>query len=346
MTIDLDGKRLLLIKPSSLGDVCHAAATAWALKERWPTLHLTWLVNLPFEPLIRPLECVDATIPFERNRFKGLMQTFGRSGELRSFTGTLRSGDFDVVLDMQGLFRSGAFSWLSKARVRIGEASARELSTLFYTHKVDTPKQPVHARDRYAAMAEFLECKQPSREDLDVSDDERKAIHERLGVAEDKIVSICPSARWESKVWPAAEFSALMKLINEAQSGIKFVLTGTPDMAAICDDIRLACDGIDIVDLCGQTDLRELAALMDVSDLLISCDSGPMHIAAAQGTNVVAIFGSTDPIRTGPYGQLQNVVTGECSEMPCLKRKCPGLGTMCMRELHAADVVEKALKLL
>ncbi|MDC1141943.1 glycosyltransferase family 9 protein, partial [Planctomycetota bacterium] len=66
MSIDLEGKRLLLIKPSSLGDVCHVAATAWALKERWPTLHLSWLVNTPFEPLIKPMSCVDATIPFER----------------------------------------------------------------------------------------------------------------------------------------------------------------------------------------------------------------------------------------------------------------------------------------
>ena len=346
MSIDLANKRLLLIKPSSLGDICHAVATVWALKERWSTLHLTWLVNTSFEPLISSMSCVDATIPFERSRFKGVMQTFGRGGELRSFAGTLKAGKFDVVLDMQGLFRSGVFSKLSKAKIRVGEASAREFSTWFYTDKVNTPKQPVHARERYAALAAHLGCGNPKRQDLDVTDTERANIRERLGDVSGKLISICPAARWESKVWSAREFTALMKLIHQKHPDSKFVLTGTPDMANTCTEIEEACSGLDILDLCGQTSLRELTALMDISDLLLSCDSGPMHIAAAQDTNVLAIFGSTDPIRTGPYGQLDNVVKGECNLMPCLKRKCPGMGTKCMRELHAADVIGKTLELL
>ncbi|MCF6227442.1 MAG: glycosyltransferase family 9 protein [Planctomycetes bacterium] len=186
----------------------------------------------------------------------------------------------------------------------------------------------------------------PKRQDLDVTDVERANIRERLGAVQGKLISICPAARWESKVWPAREFTALLKLIQEKHTDAKFVLTGTPDMASTCTEIEESCGDLNVLDLCGQTSLRELAALMDVSDLLLSCDSGPMHIAAAQSTNVLAIFGSTDPIRTGPYGQLDNVVKGECNLMPCLKRKCPGMGTKCMRNLHAADVISKALELL
>ncbi|CAG0971514.1 partial Lipopolysaccharide core heptosyltransferase RfaQ, partial [Anaerolineae bacterium] len=92
--------------------------------------------------------------------------------------------------------------------------------------------------------------------------------------------------------------------------------------------------------------LRELAALLDIADVMLTCDSGPMHIAAAQGTPVVAVLGPTDPRRTGPWGQLENVVHGECELMPCLKRECPGLGDKCMKELPALRLAEKAMALL
>ena len=81
--MDLAGKRLLLIKPSSLGDVVHAVASAWALKERWPTLHLSWLVNRGLEPLLKPVGCVDATVPFDRNRFKGMLAPLKSQGVTR-----------------------------------------------------------------------------------------------------------------------------------------------------------------------------------------------------------------------------------------------------------------------
>jgi ADP-heptose:LPS heptosyltransferase len=168
--IDLAGKRLLLIKPSSLGDVCHAVASAWALKERWPSLAITWLVNTTFEPLVKPLSCVSATLGFERSRFKGLLAPLTRHGELKSFTRQLREGDFDAVLDLQGLFRSGLFAWLTRAPLRVGGTTAREGSRWFHNLRVPEPPQPVHARDRYAAITAALGCAAPAREDLDVTD--------------------------------------------------------------------------------------------------------------------------------------------------------------------------------
>ena len=79
---------------------------------------------------------------------------------------------------------------------------------------------------------------------------------------------------------------------------------------------------------------------------MLTCDSGPMHIAAAQGTPTLAVFGPTDPRRTGPFRQLGNVVRGDCELMPCLKRRCPGMGQKCMRDLTSEVVAEKALALL
>ncbi|MBZ0135786.1 MAG: glycosyltransferase family 9 protein [Planctomycetes bacterium] len=346
--MDLSGQRLLLIKPSSLGDVVHAVPTAWALKERWPTLHLTWLVNRGFETLIKPISAIDETLPFDRGRFKGVFGPLSERGEFRSFTRRLRDGRFDVVLDMQGLFRSGLFSRLTGAPTRVGERGARECAWLFYTDRVETPEQPVHARERYEALASVLGAT-PSRQDLDVRDSERASARVVLGGAGftgDTLVAVCPGARWETKIYPPEKFAMALDALA-AQGGIgRPVLVGGEDLAEIGNRIIENCNHAKPVNLIGKTGLRELAAVLDIADLMITCDSGPMHIAAAQGTPTVAVFGSTDPVRTGPFGQLENVVTGDCDLMPCLKRHCPGMGHVCMRELAPAWIAEKALALL
>ncbi|MBE7492831.1 MAG: glycosyltransferase family 9 protein [Planctomycetes bacterium] len=347
--IDLAGRKLLLIKPSSLGDVCHAAASAWALKARWPTLHLTWLVNTTFEPLVKPLSCVDATLPFERSRFKGLLGPLTRQGELRSFSRQLRQGEFDAVLDLQGLFRSGLFAWLTRAPLRVGGSTAREGSRWFHNLRVPEPPQPVHARDRYDAITAALDCARPARQDLDVRDTERdraRALLRDAGFEGEALVALCPGARWETKLYPARHWAAVLDDLA-ARAGVhQPVLVGSPDMAGLCEETVRACSRARPVNLCGATGLRELAALLDMARLVLTCDSGPMHIAAAQGTPVVAVMGSTDPRRTGPYGQLHNVVTGRCELMPCLRRHCPQMGLTCMRDLDPLGVSEKALALL
>ena len=346
--MDLSGKRLLLIKPSSLGDVVHAVPTAWALKERWPTLHLTWLVNRGFEALIKPIASIDETLPFDRNRFKGMFGPLSERAEFRSFTRQLRDGNFDAVLDMQGLFRSGLFSWLTGAKTRIGERSARECAWLFYTNRVDTPDQPVHARMRYAQLATTFGVS-PSRQDLDVRDTERESSRALLrdkGFQGEAVVAVCPGARWETKVYPAEKFASVLDELAE-QAGVKQpILVGGPDLDEAGKNILENCKHAEPINLIGKTGLRELVAVLDVADLMITCDSGPMHIAAAQGTPTVAVFGSTDPIRTGPYGQSENVVKGECELMPCLKRRCPGMNHICMRDLDPRRIAEKALALL
>jgi len=346
---DLNGKRLLLIKPSALGDVCHGVATAWALKDRWPALHLSWLINSQFESLVKPISCVDATISFERSRIKGVMAPLTGQAPLRSLIRTLRDGRFDVALDLQGLFRSGLFARISGASLRVGERGAREGAWLFYNRRVVTPDQPVHARDRYAAVAEVLGAGKPSREDLDVRDTERDEVRRMLTDADHDggpVVAVCPGARWETKVYPARHFAAALDKLAESRGVKQPVLTGSPDMNRLCEEIVASCSVAKPINLCGKTDLRQLASLLDVADLLLTCDSGPMHIAAAQGTRVVALLGPTDPRRTGPYGQLENVVTGQCELLPCLRRVCPGLGQKCLRDLSPEVVAERAAALL
>jgi heptosyltransferase I len=247
---------------------------------------------------------------------------------------------------MQGLFRSGLFARLTGAGTRVGERAARECAWWFYTDRIKTPAQPVHARERYAALARALDAT-PRRQDLDVRETERESARTLLrdaGWSGDLLVTVCPGARWETKVYPPEHFAAVLDEI--ASRGIKHpVLVGGDDLAEACDRIAESCTQASPISLAGRTGLRDLTALLDLADVMITCDSGPMHIAAAQGTPTVAVFGPTDPIRTGPWGQLDGVVTGECELMPCLKRRCPGMGHICMRELPPARIAEKALAL-
>jgi heptosyltransferase I len=347
VTLDLNGKRLLLIKPSALGDVAQAAASAWALKARWPGMHLTWMINAGLEALIKPLSCLDATLPFARHRFRGFSAPV--KGPLRGFVRTLRQGRYDAVLDMQGLFRSGLFAWLSRAKVRVGQRNAREFAPLFYTRKVDVPPQPVHAKERYNALTAALDCAPPTRHDLDVTEAEREAARARLaaeGFEGGPLVVVCPGARWESKIWPARHMADALDRLARDAGATRPVVIGSDDARAECEAVTRACRGARPLNLCGGTGLRELAALLDVADLMLTCDSGPMHVAAAQGTPVVAVLGPTDPRRTGPYGQLDNVVKGQCELMPCLKRRCPGLGQKCLRDLPGEAAATRALALL
>ena len=346
---DLSGKRLLLIKPSSLGDVVHAVPTAWALKERWPTLHLSWLVNKGLDALIKPISCIDDVILFDRSRYRGLFGPLAQRGELRSFTRTLRDAKFDAVLDLQGLFRSGLFSWLTRAPLRVGDRDAREGAWLFYNKRVNTPEQPIHARERYAALADTLGAGVHSRQDLDVRDTETTSARNTLaeaGFNGGPMIAVCPGARWETKIYPAESFAAVLDVLAETAGVSQPVLVGGNDLVEICNEICKVCKVAKPLNLAGKTGLRELTAMLDISELVLTCDSGPMHIAAAQGTPVLAIFGSTDPRRTGPFAQLENVVHGECELMPCLKRHCPGMGHKCMRDLGAHAITEKALALL
>lgn len=337
-----------MIKPSALGDVVQAAATAWALKARWPSLHLTWMVNSQLEPLVKPLGCVDETLGFERSRFRGLTAPLSGRAELKSLTRALRHGRFDAVLDLQGLFRSGLFAWITGAPHRVGQRTAREGAWLFYTTRVQPPPQPAHAMQRYQVLAAEFDCGPSTRLDLDVSEAERAEILALLAAQahHGPLVAVCPGARWETKVYPPEKFAAVLDRMSLEAGVDQPVLTGSPDMSELCAKIASGCTRARPLNLCGKTSLRQLAALLDISQLLLTCDSGPMHIAAAQGTPVCAVLGPTDPRRTGPWGQLDHVVTGECELMPCLKRRCPGLGNKCLRGLDPAVVAEKSLSLL
>ena len=325
-------RRILLIKPSSLGDIVHAMPTLFALRERFPDAEVTWLVKRQWVSLVEVIKGVDHVCAVEQ----GLMGWLGRVPDLRA-------AGFDLVVDLQGLFRSGAMAWLTGCSRRVGFANAREGSPFFYTQRVAVPTGSMHAVDRYLLVTEALGAarpKEPRFEFIDRAED-RQAVETLLTAA--GLAGVLPwvamnvSARWETKRWPPQHFAEAADQLAEA--GIPIVFMGgpaeRPETRAVMARMRTKA-----VDLTGQTPVGLLPSLLRRAAVLVTNDSGPMHIAAAVGTPVVVLFGPTDPVRTGPYGRGHVVLSNPVECRPCFRRECSRAVTLeCLTGVTSEQVV-------
>lgn len=325
-------RRILLIKPSSLGDIVHAMPTLFALRERFPDAEVTWLVKRQWVSLVEVIKGVDHVCAVEQ----GLMGWLGRVPDLRA-------AGFDLVVDLQGLFRSGAMAWLTGCSRRVGFANAREGSPFFYTQRVAVPTGSMHAVDRYLLVTEALGAarpKEPRFEFIDRAED-RQAVETLLTAA--GLAGVLPwvamnvSARWETKRWPPQHFAEAADQLAEA--GIPIVFMGgpaeRPETRAVMARMRTKS-----VDLTGQTPVGLLPSLLRRAAVLVTNDSGPMHIAAAVGTPVVVLFGPTDPVRTGPYGRGHVVLSNPVECRPCFRRECSRAVTLeCLTGVTSEQVV-------
>lgn len=334
-------RRILIIKPSSLGDVVHALPVLAGLRRAYPQAHIAWLIATPFAPLLDGHPLLNELIPFDR---RGYGQMLRRPAQLRQFLrflASLRRRRFDLVLDLQGLFRSGFLAWASGAPQRVGFADARELAPLFYTRRIAGRRTACHAVEVNLRLARALDLPvDPPTFPLALQPDEFLAAQTLLSQAAgrplDHFIAVIPGARWPSKRWPSEHTAALLDRLHP--EGLPpAVLLGGPDDRAPAADVRRRC-AAPTVDLTGRTTLRQLAALIALSDLVICQDSGPMHIAAALGKPLVALFGPTNPTRTGPYGPAARVVQLPLACAPCYERQCPLGHHQCMRTLSADTV--------
>lgn len=332
--------RILLIKPSSLGDIVHTLPVVSALKTQWPESHLTWLVKRQWAELVERVEGIDRVWPIDPTLLNWVKQGHA-----------LRTERFDLAIDLQGLFRSAALASLSGAPIRIGFANGREGSPWFYTHRVPVLNPDIHAVDRYLLVVAALGMAVPEKPQFtfSVSDDDRavvRALFERNDFSIDKPwVAMNVGARWSTKRWPLASFAAVADQLYESY-GEPVVIIGSADDRLDVERLR-ALMKHPCIDLSGAVPLRCLPALLSKAAVMITNDSGPMHIAAACGVPVVAMFGPTSAIRTGPYGAGHHVFTGHVSCSPCFSRVCRHDPEMeCLERIipaHVADVVQPLL---
>ncbi|HZS12447.1 MAG TPA: lipopolysaccharide heptosyltransferase II [Nitrospirales bacterium] len=309
----MSGPRILIIKPSSLGDIVHAMPAVAALRRALPAAEITWLVKRQWAPIVERAEGVDRIWPVDGGWLRWL-----RSGS------ALRGARFDVAVDLQGLFRSGLMAWLSGAPRRIGFAAGREGSPWFYRERVTVPTTEMHAVDRYLLVAAALgaDVSKPVWH-LRETDDDRERVAATLreaGLAAGRWIAVAPSGRWPTKRWPLQRFAEVADALHHAGVA-RVALIGAPDDLPLLKEME-ACMRTTPAILAGAVDVGRLPALLRSAAVLLTNDSGPMHVAAAVGTPVVAVFGPTSAVRTGPYGDGHVVLSADVSCRPCFSRTC------------------------
>ncbi len=328
--------RILIVKLSSFGDVLHALPTLEALRAAYPHGHLTWLVEAAYAPLLAEHPALNEVWRAPRLR-PGQILFGGNPALLGGLVRHLRANSFDLVVDLQGLLKSALWVALARSSRKVGYDRTREGSYRVLSERVPPFDREAHAVWRYLNLAHYLGAPPAlPRFRLGLGEDVNLS-HLLAGEERRGLVVLHPGARWPSKLWPAAAWARLGDWLSR-EYGLRVAITGSAADRSLAAEILGQMQDPAVL-LTGRTSLAELAAVLRRARLAVTTDTGAMHLAAALGTPVAALFGPTAPWRTGPFGEGHEVVRLglECS--PCFKRRCPA--PRCLTDL-APEMVQAA----
>jgi 3-deoxy-D-manno-octulosonic-acid transferase/heptosyltransferase-1 len=265
--------------------------------------------------------------------------------DMRSLIKELRRRRYDLVIDFHGLFKSSIIVLLSLGKRKLGYDSLQELSGLFLNEKIPEDMNK-HAVDRYLDFPRYLGAKIDNVEFVLPQNNDAEAkvklLMSKYKLDDKKFIAINPVAYWKTKLWDNEKFAHLADLANNKLK-MKVVFTGSKKEPLEGITSRMTAEGIN---LGGETSLLDLAYLYKKAQMVITTDSGPMHLAAAVRTPVIALFGPTDPTRTGPYGKEHAIITAGLPCSPCFLKKCST--RKCMKDILPeqvfAAIEEKLMK--
>lgn len=302
---------IALVKLSSLGDVVHALPVAAALRAHAPSWRLTWIVERHEAALLRDNPVLDAVLPVDTRgwrRARRLRELVGVAREVAGLRRRLRVERFDAALDLQGLVKSGLLTAATGAPLRIGYAvgQCREpLNALFTNRRVTPPATARHVVEQNLALLTPLGVRAGEPEFPLALDPEADAAIARFfsgaGLkARDRVVVLNPGAGRPDKQWPVAHFRELARRLTDEGAATALVVWGPDELARAREIVDGAARARAL--LAPATGLDELAALLRRASVVVSADTGPLHLAAALGTRCVGLYGPTSAVRNGPYG--------------------------------------------
>ena len=335
---------ILIIKLSAIGDVVHVLPFLEVLKKGFPEARIDWLVEEAASRIIEGHPAINGIIISRRRSWQDQIRK-GRSifpviGEAARFLKDVRSREYDLIIDLQGLLKSGILVGLSKGKRKVGMSGSREGARLFLNERPIPVDYGQHAIDRYLKVAEYLRCDSAGWSGhISFFEPDRRSIDKILdldGIEKKPLVAINPIAKWPTKLWDTERFAVLAERIRD-ELACEIAFTGSSvDRPVITRIARMM--GRAPLNLTGQTNLKELAYFYSRCKLLITTDTGPMHMAVAMGCPVVALFGPTAPWRTGPYGKGHKVIRADVECSPCFKKRCDHM--KCMKEITVDKVFE------
>jgi lipopolysaccharide heptosyltransferase I len=335
--------KILIIRPSALGDVCRSVPVLASLRAAFPDSQIDWLVQDAFAPAVASHPALSNIVEFPRAELKRWYAP-STTPAIKRFLNDLSARNYDLVLDCQGLLRSGIFALATRAERRIGFENAQELGWLGLTERVHAPKE-LHAVDRMLLLAEAAGAL-PVYDMRLYSNSEDRAWRERTLCGESDAVwrygVIAPTTRWAGKRWSMSRFVELCKmLLADEMLGVKrLVIVGAGSEREQCAELlQLAATDDRLVDLVGRTTVGQLMATVEGSGFVVGCDSAAVHMAVGFGRPLAALYGPTRVDRVGPYRRnahvVQRIIPGDI-----LNHKDEAAGAKLMGRIQVSDVVE------
>ncbi|MDP7004612.1 MAG: glycosyltransferase family 9 protein [Phycisphaerales bacterium] len=330
---ELDPQRILFIRPSALGDVCRSVPVIASLKQKWPNSTIDWLVQDSLAAAISDHPALSNVLRFPRQQLKrwylpnGFLKT-------RRFLKELRLNKYDLVLDGQGLGRSGLFSLATRSPIRIGFATAREGGKYGYTKQVNA--KSIHTVDRMLELVEAAGATPLRDMRLYTNAKDKDWWSERrtsLGIKNYAVIA--PTSRWKSKQWPIERFVKVAEFLFK--KGIQPIIVGSPQEKS---QVELLSKQQNTLCLLDEMSIGRLLAVIEHAKIVVANDSAALHISIGFSRPCVGLFGPTDPEKVGPYNQINSIVSADV-DYSKVKYRDKKIGDEIMRQIEVSDVLHK-----
>lgn len=324
-------KRLLILKPSALGDIIHTLPLLASLRESFPSLQIWWAVKSKFAELLKTHPYLNGTIVWEKRRFW-------------QFLKKIRRKRFHIVLELQGLFRTGFIVYLSGAKERWGfsKEETKECQFFFLTRTVKTKNS--HIVEKNLEMAEELGAKKKVEFLIPENEEAKMSIEKYLkksGVSpKDKLIALIPGGGWGNKIWSEKKFASLGKELTLRKDWRIIIIWG-PGEFKKADLINRMAEGKLL--LGPSTTISQLVSLLKRCSMAIGGDTGPLHLAVALDIPVIGLYGPTPPSRNGPFGEKKEIIYHALPCSPCWRRNCKR--KECMNSIGVEEVIERCKSL-
>ena len=323
----------VIVRLGSLGDVIHAIPVAAALRRAYQTARVDWVVDPRYLELLNLVTCVDRRIPLDP---RGVRRSTGRAG-FRQTLGELRDVHYDAAIDLQGLLKSAILSRLIRARKTIGfpKVHLREPMARFLYTETPDPGEATHVIFKNLALLAPVGVFDRRIEfPITIPDTPTvNVVNGRFGA--DGFAVINPGAAWPNKRWPAERFAALALGVRE-ELGLRSLVLWGPGEQSLAQAVVAAAGGA--AEVSPPTSIVDLVGISHHARLMISGDTGPLHIAGAVGTPIVALFGPTFPERNGPWDP-GDVTLSRAAQCVCHYRRACRKPVPCIDDIQVADVL-------
>jgi len=326
-----DETRILILKPSALGDIVHTLPLLVSLKKSFPNRYIAWGVKEKFADLLAKNPYLNEVIIWKERGFW-------------KFVKDIRDRRFDVVLDLQGLFRTGLIAYLSKAPQRWGfsQEETKENQLFFLNIRVPTPSANIV--EKYLDFAEHLQAERITEFPIEEKESAKEYIRQyfqRIDILPgDKLIALIQGTGWENKTWKAERFAHLGRILS-AKKNWKVMLIwgiGEAEKEKAQKINKMAAGQLLIAP---QTTIAQLVSLLKRCSMAIGGDTGPLHLAAALGLQVVGLYGPTPPSRNGPFTEKKEIIYHPSTCSPCWKRTCKNKNNACMDSIQVEEVMQK-----